>query len=169
MSSDGAPRVRGNYINDIASMFVLVTGVFLIGVLLLFLIRVQRGLLGLILAGLAAALVIYWMREIRQMVKGEFEAAPPAKKWTYDIIEGNDLVTFVAEVPGPTEEVKVELRDKSLAVFGGEGFKKKVAVPKGLILDDTSYVNGILNVRLNRLRGTDEDRAKKDQLRSRDG
>ncbi|MFQ6134335.1 MAG: hypothetical protein ACE5KU_00780 [Nitrososphaerales archaeon] len=166
MAKNGVPRVRVSDMADIASMFVFVVGLFLIGILLLFLIRVQRGLLGLILAGLAAALMIYWMREIRQIVRGEFEAIQPSKKkWTYDVLEGKDMVTVVAEVPGPAEDVRVELRDRSLAIFGGQSFKKKVSVPKGLTLIDTSYVNGILNVRLSRLRKAGEDSPRGDPLR----
>lgn len=169
MAKNGVPRVRVSDMADIASMFVFVVGLFLIGILLLFLIRVQRGLFGLILAGLAAALMIYWMREIRQIVRGEFEPIQPSKKkWTYDVLEGKDTVTVVAEVPGPAEDVKVELRGRSLAIFGGQSFKKKVSVPKGLTLIDTSYVNGILNVRLSRLRKASEDSPKGDPLRFRD-
>ncbi len=169
MVKNSVPRVRAKDMADIASMFVFVVGLFLIGVLLLFLIRVQRGLFGLILAGVAAALMIYWMREIRQIVKGEFEPMQDSKKkWTYDILEGKDMVTIVADVPGPNENVKVELRKKSLTIFGGQSFKKKVSVPKELSIIDTSYVNGILNVRLSRMKRANEDSSKGDPLRSRD-
>jgi HSP20 family protein len=165
-----APQAsNSNYLADVASMFILVAGVFLVGVLLLFLVRVQRGLLGLILAGLAAALVVYWMREIRQMMKKELGPGQTAKKWNYDILEGKNIVTFVAEVPGPIENIKVEIREGSLTVFGGEDFKKKVKIPKGLRLFDISYVNGVLNVRLSRATEAGEDSSpKKDQLRYRD-
>ena len=163
------PRVRRGDMVDLSSMVVFVVGLFMIGVLLLFLIRAQRGLFGLILAGVAAALMIYWMREIRQMVKGEFGSIQTAKKkWTYDVLEGKDVVTVVAEVPGPAEDVNVQLKVRSLIILGGQSFKKKVSVPKDLTLSDTSYVNGILNVRLNKLRRSSEDSPKGDPLRFRD-
>jgi HSP20 family protein len=169
MANNPPPQMGNSYMVNVASVFMLVSAVFIIGVLLLFLVRVQRGLLGLVLGGLAAALVIYWMREFRQMVKGEVETAQPTKKWTYDVLEGAETVTFVAEIPGPAEEIRVELRSRSLAVFGGQGFKKKVAVPEGLTLTETSYLNGILNVRMSRHRAANEDGANKDQLPSADG
>ncbi|MCL5317852.1 MAG: Hsp20/alpha crystallin family protein [Thaumarchaeota archaeon] len=164
MSDNRAPQASNNYLADVVSMFILVAGVFLVGVLLLFLVKVQRGLLGLILAGLAAALVVYWLREIRQMMKKELGPGQTAKKWNYDILEGKDNVTFVAEVPGPIEDIKVELRDGSLTIFGGDGFKKKVSIPKGLSLIDISYVNGVLNVRLSRAKETREDSPRRDQI-----
>ncbi len=167
MSDKRAPA-SSNYLADVASMFILVAGVFLVGVLLIFLVRVQRGLLGLILAGLAAALVVYWMREIRQMMKKELGPGQTSKKWNYDILEGKDTVTFVADVPGPVEDIKVELREESLTIFGGDSFKKKVSIPKGLSLIDVSYVNGVLNVKLSRLKEAREGGPKRDQLSSRD-
>lgn len=163
MGRNDASR-RAKDMAEVASMAIFILGLFLIGILLLFLIRVQRGLLGLILAGLAAALTVYWLTEIRRMVKGGSESKPPSKKWTYDIIEGKEAVTVVAEVPGPAENVKVELRGGSLTILGGESFKKKVSVSKDLRLGDSSYVNGVLNVRLKKPRKTAGDGPEGDTL-----
>ena len=80
MARDRIRRIGSNDLAQIGSMFTLVIGIFLMGLLLLFLIRIQRGLLGLVLAGVAVILMIYWMREIRQLVKKEFQATKPPKR-----------------------------------------------------------------------------------------
>lgn len=92
------------------------------------------------------------MREIRMMILRKPKSKSPSRKWTYDIIEDESVVTIVAEIPGPTECVKVEYKGNLLTLFGGERFKKKVSVQKGLSLSATSYINGILNVKLSKVK-----------------
>jgi HSP20 family molecular chaperone IbpA len=162
------PTLKKEDLADIASTLVFVAGLFLVGTLLLFLIRVQRGLLGIILAGLAAALMIFWMREIRRLVKGELEPIKSLKKWTYDIFESDDTVTIIAEVPGPAEEVEVKLKTRSLLIFGGQKFKKKVSVPRSLNLIESTYVNGVLNVKMGKTRKEKENISRDDSLKFSD-
>ncbi len=168
MTNNRSSRIKTNDFAEFASMLVFIVGLFMTGVLLMFLLRAQRGLLGIVLAGIATALVIYWIREIKTIVRREFEPIKTSKKWTYDILENNDIITVVAEVPGPTEEVKVELKQRVLVIFGGQKFRKKVSLPKGLRLIDKSHVNGILNVRLSKSRRSLENNSKKDELKFRD-
>jgi len=133
-------------------MMVFVLGMLMIGILLIFIIRVQRGLLGLILGGLAAGLMIYWMREVRGVIRKELGPQQVVRReWTYDMLKDRDTVRIIADVPGPAETVRVELDDGSLKIFGGQGFRKKVSVPRGLTVAEMSYLNGILNVKLSRV------------------
>jgi len=169
MARDRIRKIGSKDLTQVGSMFTLIIGIFLMGLLLLFLIRVQRGLLGLVLVGVAAILMIYWMREIRQLVKKEFQATKsPKKTWTCDVFEADTKVTVVAEVPGPVEDVKVDLKTKSLSIIGGGSFKQKIKIPKGLALINTSYINGILTVNLKRLSSMNKSGPERDSLESKD-
>jgi HSP20 family molecular chaperone IbpA len=169
MARDNEQRRSPRGMADVASMFISVFGIFLIAVLLIFLVRIQRGLLGIVLAGVAVVLIIYWMREIRNIFRGEFQTFQSSKKkWTYDVLEGTDLITVVAEVPGPSDQVKIKLNKRSITIFGGDKFQKKISIPKGISLIDKSYVNGVLNVRLSKSGGAGEDSAQGDSLSSAD-
>lgn len=151
------------------SVLVFIVGIFLMGMLMLFLVRIQRGLIGLLLAGVATILMIYWMREIKQLAKQEFKTAKSMKKkWTYDIIESDSTVKVIAEVPGPVEEVKVDYKNKSISIFGGAKFKKKVSLPKDLSLIGTSYLNGILTIDLQRLKNISKNDPKRDSISFKD-
>ena len=135
------------------------------GVLMLFLIRIQRGLLGLLLAGITGALMIYWMREIKNMTKNEFKTAKTRKKkWNYDFLESDSTITLIAEVPGPIEDVKVNLNKKTISIIGGGSFKKKVSIPSGLSLISTSYLNGVLTINLRRIKNISENKPKSDSF-----
>lgn len=68
-----------------------------------------------ILITIAAGFVIYWVREIRKMSSpAEQKVAMPRnveqKDWVYDLIKNNDgAMVFVAEVPGPEDQIDVRL------------------------------------------------------------
>jgi HSP20 family protein len=120
-----------------------------IALVLLTTIRLQRGLIGLILAGLAITLVIYWIRELYTAAKKEM--TPPVakhKKWFCDIIDENENIIIVAEVPGPEELVKAEVVGRTVRIYGGQDFTKEVKLPKDCELVQSSYINGVLNVKL---------------------
>ena len=167
MTND-VPRGRTIYFADIVSMLVLVIGLFLMSLVTMFLIRMQRGLLGIIIAGLTVTLMIYWLKEVRHIVRGDLDPAQYTNKWTHDILEGEEVITVIADVPGPAKDVKVELRKGSLKIFGGQGFKKRISVPYGLNIISTSYVNSILNVQLSRLEKSGKQSNKGDALSSED-
>ncbi|MCW4043057.1 MAG: Hsp20/alpha crystallin family protein, partial [Candidatus Bathyarchaeota archaeon] len=108
-----------------------------------------RGLLGIVLGGLAVALVIYWILEIRKTMKTEFKVRGiEAREWAPDIIENKDEIVVVGKVPGPREKVKVLLEENFLEVKGGLGFRKIVKLPSKIVSFNTSYNNGVLEVRL---------------------
>ncbi len=148
--------MRGKPRNEAPStimLAVLIIGVIIIGVILMLLVRVQRGLLGIILAALASGLLIYWLREVRGIVKQEFSSSGVTRskpEWNYDLMEMKDEVTLVADVPGPEEEIKVQLEGEKLEIRGGNNFFKTVKLPKILNILNTNYLNGVLEVKLKR-------------------
>jgi len=125
--------------------------------LLVFFLRVSRGLLGIVLAGLAVVLILYWIRELRRTVKQEWHSIPrPAPittyrdTWDYELVDNGNTITLVAVVPGPASEVKARIEGHVLAIQGGSGFRKLVKLPTRLSIRAISYVNGVLNVKLQR-------------------
>jgi len=134
-------------------LVVSIIGVIIIGIILMSLVKVQRGLLGIILAALASGLLIYWLREVRGIVKKEFSSDGVTRskpEWNYDLMEMKDEVTLVADVPGPEEEIKVQLEGGKLEIRGGNNFFKTVNLPKILNILNTNYLNGVLEVKLKR-------------------
>jgi HSP20 family molecular chaperone IbpA len=91
---------------------------------------------GFIFATAAAALVIYWVYEVRKM-SGPAEKqkmaisldADQRRDWFYDLIKNNDdAMVFVAEVPGPEEKINVQLSAGILKIKGGQNFSKAVQI-----------------------------------------
>ena len=108
---------------DIVFHAITILSLLVIGIIVTRLIRVQRGLLGFILAALTIVLVLYWMKELRGTVKEELlKVTRPSKaKRIYDIVNHGSEVEVVAEVPGPESEVKASLVDHNMEILGGQG------------------------------------------------
>lgn len=138
---------------ELISTAVLIIGLIVIGIILIMIIRIQRGLLGAVLAAVAALLLFYWLREIRKGIRKEWLLEVPVKpaEWTYDLIQQGDKMTVVAEVPGPESQVKVVLEGRTLNIYGGQGFSKKIELSENVQLEDTSYHNGVLQIRMKKL------------------
>jgi HSP20 family molecular chaperone IbpA len=151
-------------IGDFTSYAATLIGLVIIGFILLFLVRVQRGLLGVVLAVLAGALLLYWLRQFRRAVKGEPALMEPSKRsWLYDLVEDKRGVVIIADVPGPANEVNVWLEGQILHIQGGGGFKRQVKLKHPVALKDFSYVNGVLQVRLQKVVGELRGRAPPDR------
>lgn len=139
-------------ISDIISIAVLIIGVVVVGIILTLLVRLQRGLLGIIPGALAVTLLVYWLREFRRMARKELLPRNiPKKQWTYELVEGGEEITLVAEVPGPEESVDAKVYERRLKIKGGNNFEKEVALPINSEILQTSYVNGVLHVRLRKV------------------
>lgn len=140
---------RGREIGDAINIITIFVGLIVVGVILTLLVRFQRGLLGIVLGGLAVALVIYWVLEIRKTLKTEFKVREiESGEWAPDIIENKDEIVIVGKVPGPREKIKVLLEENFLEVKGGLGFRKVVKLSSRIVSFNTSYTNGVLEVRL---------------------
>lgn len=144
-------KTRTDNYQEFVSTLVTIVGIALIAVLGLILVRIQRGLLGMILAILAAGLLAYWLTELRRTVKKELKPIIPRRGWQYEVMDGAEEVTFVAEVPGPAEQVKVNLTEEVLEIEGGKGFKQTVNVPSKVKISGYSYLNGVLQVKMKKL------------------
>ena len=138
------------------STAVLVMGLILIGILLILIIARARGLLGIILGALAVILLFYWLRVIQQNIKKEILPETPLKisEGAYDIIQEKDGIKIVAEVPGPEDQIKVELEKSVLNIYGGQKFFKRIILPETFEIVDKKYKNGVLQVSLKKQDGS---------------
>jgi len=108
-----------------------------------FMLRLQAGLLGLVLGGLAVGLAVYWIKALQQST-----LSAPWDDFLLEIRHEGDVVDLTAQVPGPESKVRVELLGRKLVLIGGMGFKRTVKLPFEAILRELKYVNGILNAKL---------------------
>lgn len=139
-------RDRGISLGEFLNYIVLIVGMLVIAVVLMLLVRVQRGVLGIVLGAIAVGLLVYWISELRKTVKKEFSV--PSAKWSPDILHQGDEIIVVGVVPGPEKKVKVEFRNGILEVRGGQRFHEFVTLGEHLKVEETKYVNRVLQVRL---------------------
>lgn len=114
--------------------------------------RFQRSLLGLALVIALGLLGFYWIKELRKAVSSR----RALEKYPIELIEKDELILLTAQVPGPEEEVRVELRGTKLLLMGGRGFKRIIKLPCRATILTRSYLNGVLHLQL---RKTVESRA----------
>jgi hypothetical protein len=110
---------------------------------LAFFLRLQTGLLGLVLGGLGILLAIYWFKAL-----GRSLGTSHWDDYLLEIRNEGDVVDLTAQVPGPENKVRVELLGRTVVLHGGMGFKRTVKLPYEAILRELRYVNGILNAKL---------------------
>jgi len=75
------------------------------------------------------------------------------KNWVYDLIKGDQELVFVAEVPGPEDQVTVRLIDGILYIRGSSKFSKEVPIEAtpDMGIHDFKYRNGVLTLRIKKL------------------
>ncbi|MEM3819069.1 MAG: Hsp20/alpha crystallin family protein [Nitrososphaerota archaeon] len=106
--------------------------------------RFQRSLLGLAMVIALGLLSFYWVRELRKAISSR----TAVEKYPVEIIEKDGLILLTAQVPGPEEEVKVELKGTKLLVMGGRGFRRIIKLPYRATILTRSYLNGVLHLQL---------------------
>jgi len=149
MGETGLPKRQAEIpIGDFLNYVILVLGTVAIAIVLTLLIRVQRGLLGIVLGAIAVLLLAYWVSELRKIVKKEFSLPSAQIKWTPDLLDKGDEIVVVGMVPGPERQVNAEFRDGVLEIRGGQGFHEFVTLGQVLRIKEMKYVNGVLQVRL---------------------
>jgi len=150
---------------DEASLFILIIGVALAGIILGLLVRFERGIVGLLVAGVAIGLLAYWLMEIRKAAGGEIKVeiarqAGPSRKpveprlpqaqkpegWTYDLIDEGEQMTLIAEVPSPTEKIKVTQSERMLQIVSGQDFDQVVELPENAEVLKATYKNRVLQI-----------------------
>ena len=127
-----------------------------IGVMFLLLARAQGGI-GFIFLAIASGLLVYWVREIRIMSRSEEKMisreSEQQKDWVYDLIKNNDETVFVAEVPGPEDQINVRLSNGLLKIKGGQNFTRDVPLEltEDMGISDYKYRNGVLTIKIQKM------------------
>jgi hypothetical protein len=129
------------------SNMLSVVAIIVVALLLLILFKIKGGVLGIILGTLAVAVLVYWLMEIKNISK-EQKPSADGFEWFYDVAEEGENVIFVGKVPGPGRDVKVRIADNMLEIKGGGNFKRRVQITKDAHIQETSYINGVLRVKL---------------------
>ena len=149
---------KSRYSNDKSFDFIIPLMVLLfLGVVYLISLRNDTGYVSFILIGITAAIMIYWVRVLKKMTR---ESQPQntqkeseTKNWVYDLIKGDNEIVFVAEVPGPEDQVTVRLIEGVLYVRGSGHFSKEVPIETtpDMGIHDFKYRNGVLTLRIKKL------------------
>lgn len=127
-----------------SKIFTAILIIFLVLVIISLTARFQRSLLGLALVIALTLLGFYWFRELRKaLISRRY-----VEKYPIELIEKDGLILLTAQVPGPEEEVVVELRGEKLLVKGGGGFKRIVKLPYKVSILTRTYLNGVLHLQL---------------------
>ena len=132
---------------------VILVSLIVVGIIVIFLARFQRGIIGVVLSIVSAVLLIYWVRELKKNVTTTFgqQVSSAPKDPLVDIIKRADGLTVVLEVPGPEDKVKARLKNDALEITGGQNFKKTIDLDLQASIESTTYVNGVLTVKLSKL------------------
>lgn len=143
---------KDELLNVLSAASIAMAALFLI---LLF--KVKGGLLGLVLGAVAVATLFYWLREIRSLFREESAYPKDEAEFFYDLLDDGEALIFVAKVPGPAEEVEAKLEQGFLEIRGGGNFFRAVKVSKEVELQTKSYINGVLHVKLQKIRRISKD------------
>lgn len=150
--------------DDFISFLTVIFGLLIIGIMATLLVRLQRGFLGLILTGIAIAILSFWLKELRSFLRNKpvfgesiiritWEKISPSKEekkieaWQYDIFDENGEKVLVARVPGPEKKINVRSKDNKIKISGGEGFSKVLIMPEKISISKITYRNGVLLVK----------------------
>jgi HSP20 family protein len=150
---------KNRYSNDKSFDFIIPLMVLLfLGVVYMLSLRSSQGYVSFILIGIAAAIMIYWVRVLKKMTTEKnipqyTSKEVDTKNWVYDLIKGEKETIFVAEVPGPEDQVTVRLIDGILYVRGSGHFSKEVSIETtpDMGIHDFKYRNGVLTLRIKKL------------------
>ncbi|MCF8884244.1 MAG: hypothetical protein L4877_00415 [Aigarchaeota archaeon] len=143
---------EGLRMDYLSRMLTLILFIMLLLLVISLVIRFQRGLLGLALVIAVALLGLYWFKELKKA----FTKQRAVEKYPVEILEQGDLILLTAQVPGPEEEVYVELRGKKLLLRGGGGFRRIVKLPYHTKIIMKSYLNGVLHLQLRKVSTLEE-------------
>jgi len=115
----------------------------------------SQGYSGFILVSIASVLMVYWVRELKRTVKDEepyaLSGEMEPKDWVYDLMRNKNEMVFVAEVPGPEDQIDVRLTTGTLHVKSGQNFEKAIPLDlnEEMNISDFKYRNGILTIKIN--------------------
>ena len=135
---------------DQTDIAVTAFALIVVTIVILITVRLQRGLLGLLLGGLAVSLTIYWLHYIFRAVRMKRLLGMKAKSepWKPDIIDLGDELLVVGKIQIPKEEINVQVHDRALHVQSGSGVRARITLPIQAETSNVSYRNGVLEIRL---------------------
>jgi hypothetical protein len=150
---------KSRYSNDKSFGFIIPLMVLLfLGVVYMLSLRSSQGYVSFILIGVSAVIMIYWVRVLKKMtMESSVSQYTPkevdTKNWVYDLIKGEKEIIFVAEVPGPEDQVTVRLIEGILYVRGSGHFSKEIPIDTtpDMGIHDFKYRNGVLTLRIKKL------------------
>ncbi len=128
-----------------------------LGVVYILSLRSSDGFVSFILIGITAAIMVYWVTVLKKMTKENQQQYTAkevdSKNWVYDLIKGDKEIVFVAEVPGPEDQVTVRLIDSILYIRGSAHFSKEVPIETtpDMGIHDFKYKNGVLTLKIKKL------------------
>ena len=131
-----------DHVEEASKLILGILAILLLLILFSLMLRLGRGILGLILIGIIVLLGLYWFKEVRKALK----TYRPKIEYPLELVENGDLLILTAQVPGPEEEVSVKILGRKLLIRGGRGFKKTVKLPYPVKILKRSYINGILHL-----------------------
>lgn len=134
--------------DELLKNMLSIVSIALVAFLLIVLFKLKGGLLGMVLGTVAVAALIYWLMELKKIFREQKAPFSEEAEWFYDLIEERENIALIGKVPGPAREVKVKIVGDMLEVTGGGNFLQRVQIPKGIRLQDKSYVGGVLHVKL---------------------
>jgi HSP20 family protein len=116
----------------------------------------SQGGVGFIFLVIASGLMIYWVREVRLMARSEESKLVreiEQKDWVYDLIKNDGEMVFVAEVPGPEDQINVRLTEGLLHIKGGQKFTRDVPLEltQEMGISDYKYRNGVLTIKIQKV------------------
>jgi HSP20 family protein len=116
----------------------------------------SQGGVGFIFLAIASGLMIYWVREARMLARSEESKLAKEikqKDWVYDLIKNNEEMVFVAEVPGPEDQINVRLLEGLLHIKGGQNFTRDVPLEltEEMGISDYKYRNGVLTIKIQKV------------------
>jgi HSP20 family protein len=94
---------------------------------------------------------------LKQTLKDEESYLPSGeleqKNWVYDLMKSKNEMVFVAEVPGPEDQIDVRLTIGTLHVKSGRNFEKSIPLDlnEEMNISDLKYRNGILTIKINKV------------------
>ena len=116
--------------------------------------RIDRSYVGFLFLALVSSLMIYWVREFKRLVIFENSEEIPKsieeKNWSYDLIQGDNQMTFIAEIPGPEDQIDFRLAEGILHIKGGNNFTKDIPLKStsDMTISYCRYRNGVLTLRI---------------------
>jgi HSP20 family protein len=119
--------------------------------------RLDRSYVGFLLLAVTSSLMIYWLREFKRLINFQISENTPTnieeKNWIYDLIQGDHETIFVAEVPGPEDQIDVRVRQGILHIKAGHNFSKDILLKStsDMTISDCKYTNGVLTLKIQML------------------